>query len=217
MKDNNFNFVQNQNSAYVMVQKAENLRSVMIDAGHGGNDSGAVGYDDGKIVAKEKDFNLDVALKVQKILEKYDIEVEMIRQTDIYVDYRQVGSIANDANTSLFVSIHTNSAIAESANGIETWAYLEENASSLNGLSGKRLAELIQNELIYETGAVDRGVKNGKSLAVIKTTSMPAVLVEMGFISNENDREKLMDDDYRQKIANAIAMGVLLAFEEMGI
>lgn len=218
LKDNNFNLVQTQSSLYIMAQKAEKLRSVMIDAGHGGNDAGAVGRDeDGNIIAKEKDFNLDVALKVQKILQEKNIEVKMIRTKDVYVDFQQVGSIANDAGTTLFVSIHTNSAVAESAEGIETWAYLQSNATSLNGMTGKRLAELVQTRMIEKTGAVDRGIKNGKSLAVIKSTSMPAILVEMGFISNTSDREKLMSDSYRQKIAEAVSEGILAAFDEMGI
>lgn len=218
IKDNNFNVVQTQDSFYIMAQKAEKLRSVMIDAGHGGDDAGAVGYnEDGSIAAREKDFNLDVAIKIRDILKEKNVEVKMIRETDTYVDFQQVGSIANDANTTLFVSIHTNSAVAESANGIETWAYLEDNATSLNGLTGKRLAQIIQDKLIKNTKAVNRGVKNGKSLAVIKSTSMPAVLVEMGFISNEEERNKLLEEEYRQKIADAVAEGILLAFDEMGI
>lgn len=218
LKDNNFNLVQTQNSLYIMAQKAEKLRSVMIDAGHGGNDAGAVAKDeDGNVIAMEKDFNLDVALRVQKILEKNKVEVKMIRTKDVYVDFQQVGSIANDAGTTLFVSIHTNSAVANNANGIETWAYLESNASSLNGMTGKRLAEIVQKKLIEKTDAADRGIKNGKSLAVIKTTSMPAILVEMGFISNEEDCEKLMTESYRQKIAEAISEGILASFSEMGI
>ncbi len=218
LKDNNFNLVQTQSSLYIMAQKAEKLRSVMIDAGHGGIDVGAIATDeDGKIIAKEKDFNLDIALKVQEILEENDVEVKMIRTEDVYVDFQQVGSIANDADTTLFVSIHTNSSVASSANGIETWAYLEDNASSLNGLTGKRLAEIIQKEMIDETDAVDRGIKNGKSLAVIKTTSMPAVLVEIGFISNKEEVQKLMTDAYRQKLAEAISKGILASFVEMGI
>ncbi len=214
----NYNFVQTQGALYIMARKSAKLRSVMIDAGHGGADGGAVGYDEnGNIEAKEKDFNLDVALKVREELLKQDIEVHMIRENDIYVDFQQVGSIANDAGTTLFVSIHTNSSVAASPNGIETWAYLEDNASSLNGMTSKRLGELIQKELISQTNAVDRGIKNGKSLAVIKTTSMPAVLVEMGFISNTEERHKLMDETYRQKIATAIASGIIAAFDEMGI
>ena len=218
LKDDNFNLVQTQSSLYIMAQKAEKLRSVMIDAGHGGSDAGAVATDeDGNVYAKEKDFNLDVALKVQKILEQKHVEVKMIRKSDVYVDFQQVGSIANDADTTLFVSIHTNSALTDSASGIETWAYLEDNASSLNGMTGKRLAEIIQKKMIEKTDAIDRGIKNGKSLAVIKTTSMPAVLVEMGFISNKQDCENLMDDSYRQKIAEAICEGILASFNEMGI
>lgn len=218
IKDEAFRVVQSGGNLTVRTEKSQGVRSVMIDAGHGGGDAGAVGYDEnGKEEAYEKDFNLDVALKIRDILKQKNIDVKMIRQTDTYVDFRQVGAIANDAEVDLFVSIHTNSAVATSAHGIETWAYLEENATTVNGMSGKRLAEIIQNELIYETGAYDRGIKNGKSLAVINSTSMPAVLVEMGFISNTEERHNLMTDSYRSKIAHAVAAGIIAAFDEMGI
>ena len=214
----NYNFIQTQGALYIMARKSAKLRSVTIDAGHGGTDGGAVGYfENGDVEALEKDFNLDVSLKVKEELLKNDVEVHMIRENDTYVDFQQVGSIANDAGTTLFVSVHTNSSVAESPNGIETWAYLEENATSLNGMTSKRLGEIIQKELIGQTNAADRGIKNGKSLAVIRTTTMPAVLVEMGFISNVEERHKLMDETYRQKIAIAIANGIIKAFDEMGI
>lgn len=193
-------------------------RSITIDAGHGGTDVGAVGYDEnGNVDAYEKDFNLDVALRLKKELLKHNIKVHMIRENDVYVDYQSVGNIANEAGSTLFVSIHTNSAMAKEATGIETFAYFGENAGSINGMTGKRLAEIIQNELIYVTKAVNRGVKAGNSLAVIRTTSMPAVLVEMGFISNNDDRYLLKDPNYRQLIAEAIAAGILVAYREMGI
>ncbi len=192
-------------------------RSVMLDAGHGGQDSGAVGYhEDGTIRALEKDFNLDVALRAQKLLEAQGVEVHMIRTEDVYVDFRRVGSISNDAGTSLFVSIHTNSATVEQANGIETYGYLQAGSVS-NGMTSQRLSELLLEELIKETGAYNRGVKDGKELAVINSTKMPATLIEIGFISNPAECEKMMTAEYRQKLAQAVCDGVLRAFEEMEI
>lgn len=218
LKDCYVNMVDNKDCLYMYANKPVQKRSVMIDAGHGGSDVGAVGYDEnGTAVAYEKDFNLDVALKIKGILTKNNVEVRMIRQSDTYVDYKKIGSIANEAGVSLFVSIHTNSSTVVSAKGIETWGFLDEGASVVNGMTGKRLCELIQNELIYATKAQDRGVKNGNDLAVIRTTSMPATLVEMGFISNKSEREKLMNESYRQTIAEAVAAGIMLAFNEMGI
>ncbi|MBR6728768.1 MAG: N-acetylmuramoyl-L-alanine amidase [Clostridia bacterium] len=192
-------------------------RSVMIDAGHGGADAGAVAYnEDGTIKAKEKDFNLDVALRAQKLLEAQGVEVHMIRNEDVYVDFLRVGSIANDAGTSLFVSIHTNSFTAEQANGIETFGYLQAGSVS-NGMTSERLSQIMLEELLEETGAYSRGVKDGKELAVINSTKMPATLIEIGFISNPEECEKMMQEAYRQKLAQAVCDGVLKAFEEMAI
>jgi len=192
-------------------------RSVTLDAGHGGADGGAVAYDeDGEILAKEKDFNLDVALRAQKLLEAEGVEVHMIRSEDVYVDYLRVGSIANDAGTSLFVSIHTNSATTPTANGIETYGYLEAGSVS-NGMTSQRLSEILLENLLEETEAYDRGVKDGKGLAVVNSTKMPATLIEIGFISNLEECEKMMTEAYRQKLAQAVCDGVLQAFTEMGI
>ncbi len=192
-------------------------RSVMLDAGHGGQDAGAVGYnEDGTIKALEKDFNLDVALRAKKLLEAEGVDVHMIRTTDVYVDYLRVGSVANDAGTSLFVSIHTNSATVDTAHGIETFGYLDAGSVS-NGMTSKRLSEILLEELIGKTKAYSRGVKDGKTLAVINSTKMPATLVEIGFISNDEECALLMQEDYRQKLAQAVCDGVLRAFEEMEI
>ncbi|MBE7036516.1 MAG: AMIN domain-containing protein [Ruminococcaceae bacterium] len=192
-------------------------RSVMLDAGHGGQDAGAVAYnEDGTIKAMEKDFNLDVALRAKELLEAEGVEVHMIRTEDVYVDFLRVGGIANDAGTSLFVSIHTNSATMETPNGIETFGYLEAGSVS-NGMTGERLSQILLDNLIEQTGAYNRGVKEGKSLAVINSTKMPATLIEIGFISNTEECEKMMTEEYRQKLAQAVCDGVLQAFEEMEI
>lgn len=200
-------------------------RYVTIDAGHGGVDPGAVYKDengeqvfleDGTPAAEEKEINLAVALKVQKKLEAAGVKVHMIRTTDTYVDFQKVGSIANEKQTSLFVSIHTNSAEVTEAGGIETWGYLGE-GTNYNGMTSEKLSQNILEELIAATGANDRGVKDGKNLAVIRTTQMPATLVELGFITNPEEREKMMTDSYREILAEAITKGILKSLEEMGL
>ena len=209
-------YVQGSEIRLKSVHKAM-ARSVMIDAGHGGQDGGAVAYnEDGTIKAKEKDFNLDIALRAQKLLEAKGVDVHMIRTEDVYVDFLRVGGIANDAGTSLFVSVHTNSALTDTAHGIETYGYLDA-GSVLNDMTSQRFSEILLEELVDKTGAHERGVKDGKSLAVINSTRMPATLIEIGFISNEEECEKMMTEAYRQKLAQAICDGVLKAFEEMDI
>lgn len=209
-------YVQDNEVRFKSVHKAL-ARSVTLDAGHGGQDGGAVAYnEDGSIRAKEKDFNLDVALRAQKLLEAQGVEVHMIRTTDTYVDFRRVGSIANDAGTTLFVSVHTNSATVEQAHGIETYGYLEGGSVS-NGMTSNRLSQILLEELLDHTGAYKRGVKDGSDLAVVRTTSMPACLIEIGFISNVEECTKMMTEEYRQKLAQAVCDGVLRAFDEMEI
>ncbi len=192
-------------------------RSVMLDAGHGGPDAGAVAYnEDGSIKAKEKDFNLDVTLRAEKLLKAAGVEVHLLRSEDVYVDFQRVGSIANDAGVSLFVSIHTNSFTSDQAHGIETFGYLDAGTVS-NGMTSERLSELLLEELIDKTDAYSRGVKDGRSLAVINSTKMPASLIEIGFITNEEECNKMMQESYRQKLAQAVCDAVLRAFDEMDI
>ena len=192
-------------------------RYVTIDAGHGGTDPGAIYEDeDGEIIAMEKDINLAVALKVRDLLIEENVKVHMIRSTDKYVDFQKVGNIANDKETSLFVSIHTNSALTDAPCGIETWGYLTGGANYA-GMTSKKLSENILEALIEATDAVDRGVRDGKDLAVINSSLMPATLVELGFITNEEEREKMMSDEYRDLLAEGIANGILKSLEEMGV
>ena len=192
-------------------------RYVTIDAGHGGNDPGTIyTNEEGEITSKEKDINLAVALLVKEKLEKNDVKVHMIRTTDKYVDFEKVGKIANEKGTSLFVSIHTNSAPAPEAHGIEARGYLTGGADYA-GMTSKKLSENVLEGMIEETGANDRGVKDGKGLAVINSSEMPATLVELGFITNDKERENMMDDEYREKLAEGIVKGILKSLEEMGL
>ncbi len=217
LKNTDMEFYKEKNEVRLKSIHKALKRSVMLDAGHGGTDSGAVGYEeDGSIRALEKDFNLDVVLRVKGLLEAEGVDVHTIRTEDVYVDYLRVGSISNDTGVSLFVSIHTNSAITPQANGIESLGYLGAGTVS-NGMTSQRLCEIMQENLIEATGAHDRGIKDRKDLAVLNSTKMPATLIEMGFISNYEECTLLMTEAYRQKIAQAVADSILEAFEEMGI
>ena len=160
-------------------------KSVMLDAGHGGNDPGAIHTDeDGNVLLKEKDLNLSVTLKVKELLEKEGVLVNLTRDEDIYVDFLKVGSIANSIGSTLFVSIHTNSFTNPAVNGIEVYGYLDGGTVS-NGMSSEQLSKNILDAMITETEAYDRGVRDGKNLAVVNSTKAPAALVEIGFITND--------------------------------
>ncbi len=218
-----------QNDPFTLMVKPKQAavkRAVILDAGHGGSDSGAIGKDadgntiynaDGSIYAVEKEINLDVTRRVRDILVAQGVEVHMTRDSDDIVELYDIPEVANAIDAPLFVSIHTNSVSGiPGANGAEVWGYLE-GGSEVNGMTSKRLSELLLREFVAATGATDRGVKDGRNLVVVRLTEMPAALVELGFITNEEECRNLMDDAYRQKCAQGIANGILAALAEMGV
>lgn len=171
------------------------MLKVCIDAGHGGSDCGA--YNKGY---KEKDITLNLALKVGALISD-KVDVVYTRNTDTTISLSERCNISNKKDCDYFVSIHVNSATNKEATGIETFKYINA------GKKGDVLASSIQDNLIKTTGAKNRGVKKA-SYYVLKKTIAPAVLVECGFISNNNEAELLFNEDYQDKIARAIATGL---------
>ncbi|APQ97092.1 N-acetylmuramoyl-L-alanine amidase [Clostridium botulinum] len=178
-------------------------KTVVIDAGHGGYDSGAVG----PTGIKEKDVTLKVALKLGKILENNGVRVIYTRTSDNVSwpsnesqDLAARVAIANSNNTDLYVSIHANS-FNGSANGTETYYYS-------GSAKGKEAAEAVQKELVNAIGLYDRGTKTA-GYYVLKNTISPSILVELGFIDNRNEEILLNSDWFQQKCAEAIAKGIL--------
>ncbi|WP_449623048.1 N-acetylmuramoyl-L-alanine amidase [Robertmurraya sp. Marseille-Q9965] len=189
-------------------------KTVFIDPGHGGKDPGAIagGY-------TEANLNLAVAKKVQSLLVSMGYKVYMSRtDTNTTVDLLERSVMVNNINADLFVSIHHNMAASASANGIESYYYEYDsayqpkiNASMHNNLDriskSITLSNLIHNNMLGYTGANDRGA-NGASFSVIREAAMPATLLELGFISNATERQKLITDSYQNKLAKAIADGI---------
>ena len=172
------------------------MPKIFIDAGHGGKDPGAV---NGNVF--EKDIALKIALKLNKILKSRGFETQLSRTIDVFVELNERAEKANKFNADIFVSVHLNSAANTEANGIETLVY------SYDG-QNKKLGDNIQNALIAATKAKNRGVKERPELVVLNSTKMPAVLIEVGFISNTNEKNLLVADSYQNKIAGAIADGI---------
>jgi len=191
-------------------------RTVYLDPGHGGEDPGAIFTDEDGTIWKESDINLGVALKVRDILKKNNVKVLMSRETDKTVELVDRPKDANQKQATLFVSVHTNSFVADTAYGIETWGTLEYSATYA-GITDKNLAQNIQNAVIKQTKGYSRGVKDSTTLAVLRHSIMPSVLIEVGFISNTEEREKMFNDAYRQKLAEGIAEGILKTLTEMGL
>lgn len=175
------------------------MKIVCIDAGHGGKDPGAEGGG-----VQEKDIALTVALKVGALLK--DCEVIYTRTEDVYVGLSERALIANRAKADLFVSIHCNSVDDESAHGMEVYVYTARSAAST------RAAHAIYDRLLPASGLRGRGVK-ANDYAVLRETPMPAVLVELAFISNEFDRAKLTDSAWQDDAAQAIADGIIAALK----
>lgn len=191
-------YVSTENSAVMYANnletKANSEYVVYIDPGHGGYDPGAQG--NGVI---EKDIVLNLGLRLKEKLEASGIRVIMSRTSDVYVSLEDRSRGANNANPNLFISIHINSAGATSASGIETYYY--------KGID-KPLAETIQNKLIAYTGANNRNAK-WESFHVVRETTMPASLVECGFLSNVNEANNLKDWNYQERLINGMLDGAL--------
>ena len=171
------------------------MATIVIDAGHGGADPGAVF--EGR---QEKDDTLRLALAVGKILEENGQNVIYTRTTDVYQTPFQKATIGNEARADFFVSIHRNSSpVAGQYSGVETLVY------ERSGIK-EEMAENINREL-EETGFENLGVKERPGLVVLRRTKMPAVLVEAGFINNGEDN-RIFDENF-EEVAQAIADGIL--------
>lgn len=177
--------------------------TIMLDAGHGGRDPGAV-YDG----RQEKDDVLKLVMAVGGILQDRGINVEYTRTTDVYETPYEKAMEANQAGADLFISIHRNSFPADNeVSGVESLVY------DLSGLK-YQIAEAIDEELAT-VGFVDLGVKARPNLVVLKRTKMPAVLVEAGFINSDTDN-MLFDQNF-QDMALAIAEGILDTLQRNGL
>lgn len=168
---------------------------ICIDAGHGGKDPGAVSGS-----YYEKTAALQIALKLNAMLKKCGFAVKLTRNSDTYPSLTERARVANTFGADIFISIHLNAG-ASKANGIETLAYRN------SGKTGTLAAE-VHKAMITATNARDRGIKERPDLAVLNSTVMPAILIETGFISNAEEREKLFSGSYQDLLCNAIVSGV---------
>lgn len=170
---------------------------VVIDPGHGGPDVGAT-----RNGVYEKDIVLAMSKQLGRILQQMGYSVMYTRTEDIDLDLEPRVQMAENARASAFVSVHVNSLDASSSqvNGVETY---HAPSASL----GKNLAELVHQQIIASTGANDRGVRSARFYVITKT-SMPAILVETGFITNPSEASRLVDGNYQGRMAAAIAQGI---------
>ncbi len=180
--------------------------SVVIDPGHGGPDPGAIGI--GGI--RETDVVLEVSKMVKKLLSEKGVKVRLTRKNEVDLDLPPRVSFANNTDADIFVSIHANASRGKrkDINGLETFYY--------RGWRGRSLAKNIQKQILrVSPGSPDRGVKQGR-FYVIKNTRMPAVLVEIGFLTGRLDARRLEKAMHRKRLAYAISKGILEYLYKLG-
>lgn len=184
-------------------------KTIVIDAGHGGKDPGAISV----FGDKEKDINLSIALKLESLLKQRGYNVIMTRRNDVFVDLYERPKIANDINADLFISIHANSTLSNSVNGLEV-LYCPATESSNKSTDQYPLAKTIHDSIISSTGINSRGIKKRSDLVVLRLTNMPAILIETAFLSNPDDAQRLVDNSFQEKVALGIANGVEEYFKQ---
>ncbi len=182
----------------VVPKKTSNKKYIVIDPGHGGSDCGAIRNN-----IYEKNITLDVSKRVTALLEKKGYIVTMTRDTDKTVSLQERVDISEEIEPDIFVSIHVNSSNNTAPNGLETHYYKD------NSL---KLAKNIHASLLNHINANDRGLFKSK-FYVINHTTAPAVLVEIGFLSNPTEREQIMSEARKQATAKAIAEGIYEYFK----
>ena len=182
--------------------RVEKWFHVVIDPGHGGKHTGGQG---GGMV--EKEINLDVSLRLGKILQKMGGVVTYTRTRDrhfnseVYDDLQHRVNVVNRKKPDVFVSIHVNYVPTPNAKGFEIWIRKDDREC-------RRLGEMIRKEFASSFRTSDRGLKDHKAMYILRKTRCPAVLVELGFISNPMEQAWLRDSGYRQRYAEAVARGV---------
>lgn len=191
---------------------------VVIDAGHGGQDSGMI-----RAGILEKDLALDVARRVDRVLQAKGVATVMTRGGDNYVSLAGRAALANREQNAVFVSIHFDEGRAQAA-GVETYygarqvsatptlvswlPFLNPAPAEQTNAESQSLAGLVQEALVARTGAINRGTR-AEQFYVISNVRHPAVLVEGGFLTNHGEATKLTTEEYREQLAAGIADGVL--------
>ena len=182
---------------------------IVVDPGHGGKSPGAPALDG----SYEKDLNLDVAKRLDKKLKDLGFKTLMIRTDDTYISLQERVDVANWNYGDFFMSIHFNS-FTQKTQGIET-LYYPNSPTEANNVNNKDIATIFQQELIKTLNRPSRGVVPRPNLFVLNKTKMPAILAELGFISNKEELSLIKKEEYREKAANALAVSIVRYYKEI--
>ncbi len=169
------------------------FRTVVIDAGHGGQDHGGQW---GQVY--EKHLALDTATRLEANLKAMGYQTVMTRRSDYFISLPQRVSIGNSYKDAIFVCVHFNYTWKQDVRGLETYYYSSE---------GQRLAQFVQSSLVSRTHTVDRSSKFAR-FYVLRNSTLPAILVEGGFVSNESERDRMKSGGFREAIARGVAEGI---------
>jgi N-acetylmuramoyl-L-alanine amidase len=193
-------YKQHTSDKKIASHKKEMVPLVVIDPGHGGFDLGTHSK-----TYEEKEVCLKVAGFLRKHLELAGYHVIMTRSRDEYLPLKKRAEIANHAKCQILISIHCNAAKNASAKGIEI--FYTQKTEPWRAKKSKELAQSVLSSLLSATGAESRGIKEG-NFCVIRETKMPSILIETGFLTNEDERKKLSNDFYLDTVAKSITAGV---------
>lgn len=183
---------------------------ILIDPGHGGEDEGT--HSISPPIYHEKNINLSTARLIEEYLKSQQVTTCLTRTGDETLSLESRINKTKNLQPKIFVSVHYNAALSSSAHGIEVFYYQSDKDKTLSKKS-KELAELVLSEVIQSTDAKSRGVKHG-NYAVIREASMPAILVECGFMTNANEMNKIKSPQYLKKVATGISKGIVTYLDQ---
>jgi N-acetylmuramoyl-L-alanine amidase len=201
------------------IKDAEKVHTIVLDAGHGGHDSGATGP-----LGQEKAYALDVVLRARELLMEEGYDVKLTRSRDVFVPLEERVRFANKFSNALFFSVHFNKSSTGGGTGIETFALaprgvpsmdednlsysdFKENRGNAQDSQNIALAAAVHSAMVNNLGMVDRGIKRAR-FVVIKAINIPGVLIEGGFMNNGRDARLIASGEYRQRLAASILQAV---------
>lgn len=185
----------------ILLPRAPSETLIVLDAGHGGSDPGAMRGD-----VQEKEITLAIINKLKKIIESKGARVVLTRSDDSFISLEERVRITNAVQPNLFLSVHINSLESTSdIYGVETYYQTDRS---------RPLADKVHQSLVAGLGVPDRFVRKAR-FYVINHTPVPAILAEVGYITNKMERDRLISSDYQSKVAGALARGVMLYLQDV--
>ena len=209
-----YNVYETENHYFIALKEAKEIydRVVVLDAGHGGWDTGTPSKD-GKVL--EKNINLQVLLYLEELLEAENVKVYATRTTDRYIGHAERIALANALEADLFLSIHCNNAYQD-ADERGTEVLYTQYCDSEGELNSEKLAQLCQEELVTELQLHDRGLQaRGDDLTILQEAEVPAVQVELAFMSNAEDMNLLKTEEAQKKAAEALCRAIMRSYDAL--